>query len=44
MASAINSKNGEPITAADQARRILAVSVFLSDITEWGWNDARSGA
>ena len=36
----INSKNGEPITRADQARRIHAVSSFLSDITEWGWEDA----
>lgn len=28
------------ITRADQARRILAVSNFLSDITEWGWPTA----
>jgi integrase len=40
VASAINSKNGEPITTADQARRILAISVFLNDLTEWGWKDA----
>ncbi len=40
VASAINSKNGEPITTADQARRILTVSVFLNDVTEWGWKDA----
>ena len=40
VANAINSKNGEPITIADQARRIYAVSSFLSDITEWGWADA----
>jgi integrase len=39
-ASAINQKNGEVITRADQARRILAVSSFLTDITEWGWEDA----
>jgi len=39
-ASAINQKNGEVITRADQARRIIAVSSFLSDITEWGWDDA----
>jgi integrase len=40
VASAINSKNGEPVTTADQARRILAISVFLNDVTEWGWRDA----
>jgi integrase len=40
VANAINSKNGEPITVADQARRIYTVSSFLTDITEWGWSDA----
>jgi integrase len=40
VANAINSKNGEPITTADQARRILTLSVFLNDVTEWGWKDA----
>ncbi|MGQ0824669.1 MAG: tyrosine-type recombinase/integrase [Actinomycetota bacterium] len=35
-----NMKNGEPITIADQARRVIAVSSFLTDITEWGWQDA----
>ena len=40
VASAINSKNGDPITSADQLRRVLTVSSFLSDITEWGWIDA----
>jgi integrase len=40
VASALNSKNGEPITSADQLRRVLTVSSFLSDITEWGWVDA----
>lgn len=39
VAKAINSKNGEPITIADQARRVLTVSSFLNDITEWGWAD-----
>ena len=39
-ATAISPKNGEVITRADQARRILAVSSFLTDITEWGWEDA----
>ena len=40
VANAMNSKNGQPITTADQARRILAVANFLTDITEWGWDDA----
>jgi site-specific recombinase XerD len=35
-----NTKTGEPITTADQARRVLAVSCFFTDITEWGWRDA----
>jgi len=37
LAKALNSKTGEPITTADQDRRIRAVSGFLSDISEWGW-------
>jgi integrase len=40
VATAINTKTGEPITTADQARRIIAVSGFLADISEWGWDDA----
>ncbi|HUX04036.1 MAG: tyrosine-type recombinase/integrase [Actinomycetota bacterium] len=40
VASAINSKNGDPVTTADQSRRVLTVSSFLNDITEWGWVDA----
>jgi integrase len=40
LATTANSKTGEPISRADQARRVLAVSSFLSEITEWGWTDA----
>jgi len=40
LTTTVNSKNGELITRADQARRILAVSVFFCDITEWGWEQA----
>lgn len=40
VANAINTKNGEPILVSDQARRVYAVSSFLTDITEWGWDDA----
>jgi integrase len=36
----VNSKTGELITRADEARRVLAVKNFLADITEWGWKDA----
>jgi integrase len=40
VAKAISPKNGEPITTADQTRRVLTVSSFLNEITEWGWADA----
>jgi integrase len=40
VAAAINTKTSERISAADQDRRIRAVSNFLSEITEWGWDDA----
>ena len=40
VAAAVSSTTGRPLTTADQARRILAASCFLADITEWGWPDA----
>jgi integrase len=40
LTTTVNSKNGALITRADQARRVLAVSSFLSDVTDWGWKDA----
>jgi integrase len=40
LTTTVNSKTGELITRADQARRILAARNFLSDISEWGWKDA----
>jgi integrase len=40
LVDAINTKNGEPITVADRSRRVLAVTCFLTDITEWGWPEA----
>jgi site-specific recombinase XerD len=40
LTTTANSKTGELISRADQARRILAVRNFLADITEWGWKDA----
>jgi integrase len=42
VTTAVSSTTGRPLTSADQARRILAVSCFLADITEWGWPDAPS--
>ena len=40
LTAATNSITGEPITVADQARRVNAVANFLAEITEWGWPDA----
>lgn len=40
LVDATSIKNGEPITVADRSRRVLALSCFLTDITEWGWPEA----
>lgn len=40
LTTARSIKDGEPITVADRARRVLALSCFLTDITEWGWAEA----
>jgi len=40
VANTLSTKTGEPITVADQDRRIRAVGHMLSEITEWGWDDA----
>lgn len=40
VASAESVVTGEPVTVADQDRRIRAVEHMLSEITEWGWDDA----
>ena len=40
LVDAVNSKNDELITVADRSRRVLALTGFLTDITEWGWPDA----
>ena len=40
LTSATNTVTGEPITVADQARRVQAVANFLAEITEWGWDDS----
>jgi integrase len=40
LLDAVNTKNGETITVADRSRRVLALTCFLTDITEWGWPEA----
>lgn len=40
LVHAPNSKNDADISAAERARRVLAVSNLLTDITAWGWNEA----
>jgi integrase len=42
LVEAVNSKNDELITVADRSRRVLALTGFLTDITEWGWPEAPS--
>ena len=40
ISGAVNSKTGAPISPADQDRRIRALSGFLTDVSEWGWEQA----
>ena len=40
LLDAVNSKDGQLITVADRSRRVLALTGFLTDITEWGWPQA----
>ncbi|WP_220446796.1 tyrosine-type recombinase/integrase [Nonomuraea deserti] len=40
LVEAVNPKNGEVITVADRSRRVIALTGFLTDITEWGWAEA----
>lgn len=40
VAGATATATGEPVTAADQDRRIRAVEHMLAEISEWGWDDA----
>jgi integrase len=40
LLEATSITTGDPISVADRARRIHAVSNFLAEITEWGWEDA----
>jgi integrase len=40
LVDAASLRDGELITVADRSRRVLAVTGFLADITEWGWPEA----
>lgn len=40
LLEATSKATGRPISVADRGRRIHAVSNFLAEITEWGWDDA----
>ena len=40
LADAPNSKKDAAITIGERQRRLLAVGNFLTDITQWGWDDA----
>jgi integrase len=40
LTTAANTKTGGALSVPEQARRILAVGNFLTEITEWGWPEA----
>jgi integrase len=40
LVDAVNPKTDELISVADRSRRVLALTGFLTDITEWGWPEA----
>lgn len=40
LTTAANTKSGGILSVPEQARRILAVANFLTEITEWGWPEA----
>ena len=40
LTTAANTKSGGTLSVPEQARRILAVANFLTEITEWGWPEA----
>ncbi|HET7277539.1 MAG TPA: tyrosine-type recombinase/integrase [Dermatophilaceae bacterium] len=40
LTTAANTKSGGIVSVPEQARRILAVANFLTEITEWGWPEA----
>lgn len=40
LVDTVSDKDGAPISIGDRNRRVVAVSTFLTDITEWGWDAA----
>jgi integrase len=40
LTTTLNSKTQQLISVADRARRVSAISVFLTEIAEWGWEEA----
>ncbi|WP_034717101.1 tyrosine-type recombinase/integrase, partial [Intrasporangium chromatireducens] len=40
LSTTANTKSGGILSVPEQARRILAVANFLTEITEWGWPEA----
>lgn len=36
----VSEKDGQPISIGDRNRRVVAVTTFLTDIAEWGWDVA----
>jgi integrase len=40
VAEASSSRSGRPVSASERRARVLAISVLLNDITEWGWPEA----
>ena len=42
VATATSGRTGRPLSASERRARVLAISVFLNDITEWQWPEAPS--
>lgn len=40
VAEARSGRGGAPLSASERRARILAISCFLNDIAEWGWDEA----
>jgi integrase len=40
LITAVNTKTGGRLSVSEQARRILAVANFMTEITEWDWPEA----
>jgi integrase len=40
LVDTLSEKDGQLISIGDRNRRVVAVSTFLTDITEWGWDAA----